>query len=139
MTISEAIQNLENQLGQIYSEMLTTSEIYFSVPSMHQLITPTINTLMATNPNINVCPDYLLNMIRQISTASPSFYHSTKIARLNAACKFGKRDNFINNNQQSSRRTVTRNVKVPSSSCQIEPIMPNSRFPCHYCGEVGHW
>ncbi|MBW0490659.1 hypothetical protein O181_030374 [Austropuccinia psidii MF-1] len=52
-------------------------------------------------------------MIRQIATASPSLDHSTEIARINVASKFG--------NTRTS-------VKVPSS-----------RFPCHYCGEVGHW
>ncbi|MBW0536297.1 hypothetical protein O181_076012, partial [Austropuccinia psidii MF-1] len=52
MTINEAIQNLENQLGPINSETIATLAIYFAVPSMHQLITPAINTLMATNPNI---------------------------------------------------------------------------------------
>ncbi|MBW0562479.1 hypothetical protein O181_102194 [Austropuccinia psidii MF-1] len=63
MTINEAVQNLENQLGIINSEMITTLAIFFSVPSMHQHITPAINTLMATNPNLKVQPDYLLNMI----------------------------------------------------------------------------
>ncbi|MBW0533855.1 hypothetical protein O181_073570 [Austropuccinia psidii MF-1] len=119
--------------------MLTILEIYFSVPSMHQLITTTINTLMATNPNIKVFPDDLLNMIRQISTTLPSFDKSTEIARVNAVSKFGKRDTFINENQQSSRRTTTRSVKIPSSSCQIEPRMLNSQFSCHYGSEVGHW
>ncbi|MBW0566180.1 hypothetical protein O181_105895 [Austropuccinia psidii MF-1] len=139
MTITEAIQNLENQLGPIDSETLTTLAIYFAVPSMHQLITATINTLMATNPNIKVCPDDLLNMIRQISMASPSFDHSTEIARLNAASKFGQRNNFDNRNPHFSTRPASRSTKIPSSSRQVEPRIPNSRFPCHYCSEVGHW
>ncbi|MBW0502547.1 hypothetical protein O181_042262 [Austropuccinia psidii MF-1] len=54
MSITEAVQNLENQLGQINSEVVTTLAIYFAVPTMHQLITPAINTLMATNPNLKV-------------------------------------------------------------------------------------
>ncbi|MBW0527366.1 hypothetical protein O181_067081 [Austropuccinia psidii MF-1] len=139
MTITEAVQNLENQLGQIDSEMLTTLAIYFAVPSMHQLITPAMNTLMATNPNIKVCPDDLLNMIRKISMALPSFDHSTKIARLNAASKFGKIDSLTIGNQQSSKRPTTKNAMIPSSSCQIEPRVPNSQFPRHYCSEMGHW
>ncbi|MBW0460299.1 hypothetical protein O181_000014 [Austropuccinia psidii MF-1] len=99
MTITEAIQNLENQSGQINSEILTTLAIYFSVPSMHQLITPAITTLMETNPDIKVCPDYLLNMIRQIYMASPSFDNSSEIARINAASKFGRKDHLNNFNQ----------------------------------------
>ncbi|MBW0494713.1 hypothetical protein O181_034428 [Austropuccinia psidii MF-1] len=54
MSINEAVHNLENQLGRIDSEMITTLAIYFAVPSMHQLIIPALNTLMATNPGIRV-------------------------------------------------------------------------------------
>ncbi|MBW0463386.1 hypothetical protein O181_003101, partial [Austropuccinia psidii MF-1] len=50
MLVTEAVQNLENQLGQINSKMITTPAIYYVVPSMHQLIIPAISTLMATNP-----------------------------------------------------------------------------------------
>ncbi|MBW0536227.1 hypothetical protein O181_075942, partial [Austropuccinia psidii MF-1] len=139
MTITEAIQNLENQLGRIDSETLTTLAIYFAVPSMHQLITPAINTLMATNPNLKVRPDDLLNMIRQISTASPSFDHSTEVARVNAASKFGRRENSNSAVQHSSNRPAPRNLKIPSSINQNESRIPNSRFSCHYCGEIGHW
>ncbi|MBW0537888.1 hypothetical protein O181_077603 [Austropuccinia psidii MF-1] len=116
MTTTEAIQNLENQLGKIDSEMLMTLAIYFAVPSMHQLIMPAINMLMATNPNIKVCPDDFLNMIRQISTASPSFDHSTEIERVNAVSKFGIKENFNTNIQQPSRRTNPRNTKMFSSN-----------------------
>ncbi|MBW0469083.1 hypothetical protein O181_008798 [Austropuccinia psidii MF-1] len=94
MTITEAVHNLENQLGQINSEMLTTLAIYFAVPSMHQLIIPALNTLMATNPNIKVWPEDLLNMIRQIAMASPSFDHSTEVAKTNAASKFGRKESY---------------------------------------------
>ncbi|MBW0504414.1 hypothetical protein O181_044129 [Austropuccinia psidii MF-1] len=54
MSVTEAVQNLEHQLGRLNSEIITTLAIYFAVPLMHQLITPAINTLMATNPNIKV-------------------------------------------------------------------------------------
>ncbi|MBW0542207.1 hypothetical protein O181_081922 [Austropuccinia psidii MF-1] len=94
MSINEAVHNLENQLGQIDSEMITTLAIYFAVPSMHQLIIPALNTLMATNPNIKVQPEDLLNMIRQIATASPSFDHSTEVAKINAASKFGRKESY---------------------------------------------
>ncbi|MBW0524341.1 hypothetical protein O181_064056 [Austropuccinia psidii MF-1] len=54
ISVTEALQNLENQLGRIDSEIITTLEIYFAVPLMNQLITPEINTLMATNPTLKV-------------------------------------------------------------------------------------
>ncbi|MBW0540987.1 hypothetical protein O181_080702 [Austropuccinia psidii MF-1] len=130
MTINEAVQNLENQLGRIDSEMITTLAIFFAVPSMHQHITPAINTLMATNPNLKVRPDDLLNMIRQIATASPHFDHSTEIARLNAASKFGTRNKFRDNHP---------NHPPSTSYHKKEEKIPSSKYPCHYCGEVGHW
>ncbi|MBW0539132.1 hypothetical protein O181_078847 [Austropuccinia psidii MF-1] len=139
MVITEAIQNLENQLGQVDSEMLTTLAIYFAVPSMHQLIIPAINTLMATNPNIKVRPDDLLNMIRQISTASPSFDHSTEIARVNAASKFGKKDQHLNLNQRFKNRNNTKGNKVHASNWQSGSGDFNPDLPCHYCGKTGHW
>ncbi|MBW0474093.1 hypothetical protein O181_013808 [Austropuccinia psidii MF-1] len=49
IAIAVAIQNLENQLGNIDSEMITTLDIYLAVPSMHRLITPAIDTFMVTN------------------------------------------------------------------------------------------
>ncbi|MBW0535795.1 hypothetical protein O181_075510 [Austropuccinia psidii MF-1] len=94
MSITEAVHNFENQLGQIRSEMITTLAIYFAIPSMHQLIIPALNTLMATNPNIKVRPEDLLNMIRQIATASPSFDHSTEVVKINAASKFGRKESY---------------------------------------------
>ncbi|MBW0565003.1 hypothetical protein O181_104718 [Austropuccinia psidii MF-1] len=75
MSITEDIPNLENQLGKIDCGIITMLAIYSSVPPMHQLITPAINTLMETNPEINICPVDLLNMIRKISTTSISFDH----------------------------------------------------------------
>ncbi|MBW0551235.1 hypothetical protein O181_090950 [Austropuccinia psidii MF-1] len=94
---------------------------------------------MATNPDIEVCPDDLLNIIRQISTASPSFDHSTEIARVNAALKFGKKDQAHAFNQHVANRNTPRRNKLPSSSRYTAPRIPNSKFLCHYCGEAGHW
>ncbi|MBW0478943.1 hypothetical protein O181_018658 [Austropuccinia psidii MF-1] len=85
---------------------------------------------MATNPNLKVRPDDLLNMIRQIATVSPNFDHSTEIARLNAASKFGTRNKLHDNNPN----------RLPSASFRKkEEKIPSSKYPCHYCGEVGHW
>ncbi|MBW0506242.1 hypothetical protein O181_045957 [Austropuccinia psidii MF-1] len=139
MAITEAVHNLENQLGQIDSEIITTLAIYFAVPSMHQLIMPALNTLMATNPNIKVRPEDLLNMIRQIATASPSFDHSTEIARINASSKFGKKESYNNHHSHVQNKFNNRPNVSSSSNHQATSRVPSSRFPCHYCGEVGHW
>ncbi|MBW0466778.1 hypothetical protein O181_006493 [Austropuccinia psidii MF-1] len=91
MSVTEDVQNLENQLGQIYSEIITTLAVYFSVPSIHQLIIPAINNLMETNPNTKAQTYDLLNMIRKIATALPSFHNSTEFVRINASLRFGKK------------------------------------------------
>ncbi|MBW0573867.1 hypothetical protein O181_113582 [Austropuccinia psidii MF-1] len=98
MSVTKAVQNLENQLDKIDQEIITTLAIYFAVPSMHQLIIPAINTLMETNPKIKVRPDDLLNMIRKIATDLPSFDHSTEVARINATSRFGKRESYPTQN-----------------------------------------
>ncbi|MBW0536231.1 hypothetical protein O181_075946 [Austropuccinia psidii MF-1] len=137
MTINEAVQNLEHQLGRIDSEMITTLAIFFVVPSMHQHITPAINTLMATNPCLKVRQDDLLNMILQIATASPNFDHSTEIAQMNAASKFGTRHK--SNTHTSNKNNFSANKTASSSYCKREAKTRSSQYPCHYCGKVGHW
>ncbi|MBW0515792.1 hypothetical protein O181_055507 [Austropuccinia psidii MF-1] len=107
---------------------------------MQMHITPAINTLMATNTNLKVHPDDLLNMILQISTASSNSDHGTEISQVKDVSKFGSRQpskrkvpqhNFsqqhhrYTNNQASSSRDLART--------------PSLKYPCHYCGEVGHW
>ncbi|MBW0490260.1 hypothetical protein O181_029975 [Austropuccinia psidii MF-1] len=106
---------------------------------MHQLITPAINTLMVTNPDINVWLDDLLNMIRQILTALPSFDHSNEIARINAASKFGQKESCSSTNQRLPNKHHPGNPRIASSSHQFDMRMPSSHFPCHYCREAGHW
>ncbi|MBW0502546.1 hypothetical protein O181_042261 [Austropuccinia psidii MF-1] len=78
-------------------------------------------------------------MIRQISTASPSFNHSTEIARINAASKFGRRDHNLNVALPTHNKNTSRFPIASSSRNQETSRIPSSRFPCHYCGEVGHW
>ncbi|MBW0516822.1 hypothetical protein O181_056537 [Austropuccinia psidii MF-1] len=87
--------------------MLTIIAIYYAVPTMHQLIIPAINTLIATNPEIKVCPDDLLNMIWQIATASPSLDHSTETARINAASRFGRKESYSTQNDSVSNKKPT--------------------------------
>ncbi|MBW0494317.1 hypothetical protein O181_034032 [Austropuccinia psidii MF-1] len=137
MTINEAVQNLENQIGKINSELITTLAIFFGVPSMQQHITPAINTLMANNLNRKFRPDDLLNMILQIATASSNFDHSTEIAQINAASKFGTRNKSNDNAYKDNENHPN---WLPSTSyCKKETRMLSSQYPCHYCGEVGHW
>ncbi|MBW0537090.1 hypothetical protein O181_076805 [Austropuccinia psidii MF-1] len=138
-SVTEAIHNLENQLGHIDSDALTTLAIYFAVPLVHQFITPAINTLMATNPSIRVCPDDLLNMIRQISTASPSFDHSTELAQINAASRFGARHPGNAKNQLQLSIKNPHDKTHQSQHHKPTTKISSSKYPCHYCGEVGQW
>ncbi|MBW0477566.1 hypothetical protein O181_017281 [Austropuccinia psidii MF-1] len=137
MTINEVVQNLENQLCKIDFKMITTLTIFFAVPSMHQHITPPINTLMATSPDLKVLPDDLLNMIQQIAIASPTFDHSTEIVQIDAASKFGTR--YRSNDHPSNQNENKPNRSLPSLHCKKDTRMPRSLYPCHYCGKLGHW
>ncbi|MBW0521327.1 hypothetical protein O181_061042 [Austropuccinia psidii MF-1] len=93
---------------------------------MHQLIIPAINTLMATNPKIKLFPDYLLNIIRKIATAYPSFDHSTEIARMNAVSKFGSRQSYPARKLKVLNKNNSRNPSIPSLSHQSGSRAPSS-------------
>ncbi|MBW0517033.1 hypothetical protein O181_056748 [Austropuccinia psidii MF-1] len=126
-------------MGPINSNTLTTLAIFYAVPTMKHHITAAINTLMATDPNLAVRPEDLLNMIRQINTALPSFDHSTEIARINAASRFGKKN--ISHNPGENRQYASHNRPMPTKSqSHVKKARNyNANNPCHYCGEVGHW
>ncbi|MBW0537603.1 hypothetical protein O181_077318 [Austropuccinia psidii MF-1] len=126
-------------MGPITGNTMAMLAIFYAVPTMKHHITAALNTLMETNPNLAVRPDDLLNMIRQINTASPSFDHSTEIARINAASRFGQKNvdpNFNTNKQYASHR---RSFPPRPQSYTKRPRNYNANNPCHYCGEVGHW
>ncbi|MBW0584554.1 hypothetical protein O181_124269, partial [Austropuccinia psidii MF-1] len=139
LKVNEAIRNLENLMGPMNGDTIATLAIFYAVPTMKHHITAAINTLMATNPNLAVRPDDLLNMIRQINTASPSFDHTTEIARINAASRFGQRN--TNDNLNANRQHTSHNRSAPpkSQSYTKRTRHYNANNPCHYCGEVGHW
>ncbi|MBW0562949.1 hypothetical protein O181_102664 [Austropuccinia psidii MF-1] len=110
---------------------------------MHQFINSAINTLMTKTPNIKVHLNDLLRTIWKIATASPGFNRSTELTRINAVSKFGRRESRSNSNQ---RQSINHNSKhkpkhkpVLSQSHKNDSQTPSSRYPCHYCGEVGHW
>ncbi|MBW0537410.1 hypothetical protein O181_077125 [Austropuccinia psidii MF-1] len=69
-------------------------------------------------------------MIRQIATASPNFDYSTEVARIHAASKFGTRKELNN---------IPPNQSASTSHQKKETRTPGPRYPCHYCGEIGHW
>ncbi|MBW0510836.1 hypothetical protein O181_050551, partial [Austropuccinia psidii MF-1] len=78
-------------------------------------------------------------MIRQIATASPSFDHSTEVAKINAASKFGRKESYPYQSQPTLNKNNHRLTVSSSLNRQASPKVPSSRFPCHYCGKVGHW
>ncbi|MBW0580400.1 hypothetical protein O181_120115 [Austropuccinia psidii MF-1] len=106
---------------------------------MHQFITPAINTLMTKNPNIKVHLDNLLRKIWKISTASPSFNRSTELTQIIAVSKLGRRESRSNSNQRQSINHNSQHKPFLSQSHKNDSQTPSSRYPCHYCGEVGHW
>ncbi|MBW0505049.1 hypothetical protein O181_044764 [Austropuccinia psidii MF-1] len=78
-------------------------------------------------------------MIRKIATASPSFDHSTETAKLTSALRFGKKDSYSAHSLPIPNKNIPAPHLPSSSNSQAGPKVPISRFPCHYCGEVGHW
>ncbi|MBW0543900.1 hypothetical protein O181_083615 [Austropuccinia psidii MF-1] len=133
LKVNEDIRNLENLMGPMNGNTMATLAIFYAVPTMKHHITSAISTLMENNPNLAVRPDDLLNMIQKIDTASPSFDHSTEIARINAASRFGQKDA---NRQYTSH---SRSVPPKPQSYTKRTRNYNVKNPCHYCGEVGHW
>ncbi|MBW0539389.1 hypothetical protein O181_079104 [Austropuccinia psidii MF-1] len=120
--------------------MLTTLAIFFAITKIHIHIIPAINNLMATNPNVKVFPEDFLKMICQISTSFPNFDHSNEIARVYSSSRFGLRQSFKKNvTQQTFSQNQSGNVNSEASSIKNSTTTPNSKYPCHYCGEIGNW
>ncbi|MBW0554503.1 hypothetical protein O181_094218 [Austropuccinia psidii MF-1] len=138
LKVNEAIWNLENIMGPVNGNTMETLAMFYAVPTMKHHITAAINTLMATNPNLAVRPYDLLNMIQQIDTALPSFDHSTEIARMNAASRFGQRN--MNHNPSGNRQYASHSRLMPTKPQYYTKNTRNcnANNPCHYCGEVGH-
>ncbi|MBW0520488.1 hypothetical protein O181_060203 [Austropuccinia psidii MF-1] len=134
MSVYEAITAIEHQIGPLDGEKIATFSIFFAVPQLQDHIMEALNTRLATNPHLKIHTDDLLDMIRQITTASPSFDHSTKIERINASFP-GHKDQNVG---QKSRSTSA----PQSTACTTRPKKEAKTFdpskPCFYCGELGH-
>ncbi|MBW0489544.1 hypothetical protein O181_029259 [Austropuccinia psidii MF-1] len=98
-------------------------------------ITAALNTRLATNPHLKGHTNDLLDMIRQIMSASPSFDHSTNVARINASFPGhkGKHDEK-KNRLASTPRPPNLTNKQKRDLKSFDPAKP-----CFYCGELGHW
>ncbi|MBW0461669.1 hypothetical protein O181_001384 [Austropuccinia psidii MF-1] len=120
----------------IKSENIATFAIYFSVPSLRDHITAALNTRLATNPHLKIHTNDLLDMIRQINTASPSFDHSTNLARINASfpSKKPKKDGEKPRSASEPRIAPTSQDDAKKKKKTFDPSRP-----CYYCGELGHW
>ncbi|MBW0583042.1 hypothetical protein O181_122757, partial [Austropuccinia psidii MF-1] len=92
-------------------------------------ITAALNTRLATNPHLKVHTNDLLDMIRQIMSASPSFDHSTNVARINASFPGHKGKHDEKKNQSSSTprppNLTNKQIRDPKS---FDPTKP-----CFYC------
>ncbi|MBW0538659.1 hypothetical protein O181_078374 [Austropuccinia psidii MF-1] len=106
LSVYEAITAIENQIGPLDGEKLATLSIFFAVPQLRDHITAALNTQLATNPHLKIHANDLLDMIRQIKTASPSFDHSTNIAQINAS--------FLGHKNSNDNKT-TRSASAPRS------------------------
>ncbi|MBW0493092.1 hypothetical protein O181_032807 [Austropuccinia psidii MF-1] len=136
ISVHNAIAKIEHQIGKLDSENIATFAIYFSVPSLCDHITAALNTRLATNPHLKIHTNNLLDMIRQINTASPSFDHSTNLARINASFpgRKPKKDNEKPRSASEPRIAPTNHDDSGKKKKKFDPSRP-----CYYCGELGHW
>ncbi|MBW0565413.1 hypothetical protein O181_105128 [Austropuccinia psidii MF-1] len=58
---------------------------------------------------------------------------------MNAASKFGKKDYNSAITLPPSNKNTSHLPVSSSSRNKVLSKVPSSCFPCHYCGEVGHW
>ncbi|MBW0538418.1 hypothetical protein O181_078133, partial [Austropuccinia psidii MF-1] len=135
LSVYEAIANIENQIGPLDGEKIATFSIFFAVPQLQDHITAALNTRLATNPHLKIHASDLLDMVRQIINASPSFDHSTNIARINASFPGHKNKNDGKKGRSTSApRISNQSAKPKKESKTFDPAKP-----CFYCGELGHW
>ncbi|MBW0549247.1 hypothetical protein O181_088962, partial [Austropuccinia psidii MF-1] len=112
LSVYDAITAIENQIGPLDGEKLATFSIFFAVPQLRDHITAALNTRLAINPHLKINADYLLDMIRQIKTESPSFDHSTNIARIIASFPGHKNWNDGKTNRSTSApQSIPHNTK----------------------------
>ncbi|MBW0476446.1 hypothetical protein O181_016161 [Austropuccinia psidii MF-1] len=128
-----AIARIEHQIGKLDSENIATFAIYFSVPSLHDHIIAALNMRLVTNPHLKIHTNDLLDMIRQINTASPSFYHSTNLACINASFpgKKPKKDGKKPRLASEPRITPTNHDNSGKKKKTFDPSRP-----CYYCGKI---
>ncbi|MBW0490169.1 hypothetical protein O181_029884 [Austropuccinia psidii MF-1] len=135
LSVYEAISNIENQIGPLDGEKIATFSIFFAVPQLRDHITAALNTRLATNPHLKIHTNDLLDMIRQIVSASPSFDHSTDVARINASFPgHNTKDDRKKHRSTSAPRPPNQGNKPKKESKTFDPTRP-----CFYCGELGHW
>ncbi|MBW0468074.1 hypothetical protein O181_007789 [Austropuccinia psidii MF-1] len=130
LLVYEAITAIENQIGPLDGEKLATLSIFFAVPQLRDHITAALNTRLSTNPHLKIHANDLLDVIRQIKTASPSFDHSTNIVRINASFPGHKNWNDGQKNHSTSApRSIPHNNKQEKHTKSFDPSKP-----CFYCG-----
>ncbi|MBW0491418.1 hypothetical protein O181_031133 [Austropuccinia psidii MF-1] len=145
ITVGEAIEAIENQIGAIDSNLPTTLSLFFSAPQLHDQITNALDTILAAHYSLTVHSEDILNIVRQLTSKCGKNTNngSIHLSRINA-----QQNSHTNNKQKETNKTPKRrfnNHSPPSSS----PIVGRSedwkkkwltpKNPCFYCGEAGHW
>ncbi|MBW0472056.1 hypothetical protein O181_011771 [Austropuccinia psidii MF-1] len=68
ITVGEAIEAIENQIGAIDSNLITTLSLFFSAPQLHDQITNALDTRLAANPLLTIHSEDILEIFCQITS-----------------------------------------------------------------------
>ncbi|MBW0524975.1 hypothetical protein O181_064690 [Austropuccinia psidii MF-1] len=136
ITIQNAVNNIKNQIGPIDEDNLVTILYFLSAPQFKEQITAALDTCKATNPNIKIHGEDILDIIRQLAS-DQSNQEDQQISGINAKerpfPKKGKDKEKIPSRNKSRGQGNTSTTK----EWQKQWLTPDN--PCFYCLRVGHW
>ncbi|MBW0485047.1 hypothetical protein O181_024762 [Austropuccinia psidii MF-1] len=72
LRLGEAIKAIENQMGTLDRTKILNLSLFFSMPHLWDKLTSALDTRLAINPLLNICPEDILDIVWQMSSLAPS-------------------------------------------------------------------
>ncbi|MBW0539585.1 hypothetical protein O181_079300 [Austropuccinia psidii MF-1] len=135
ITIQNVVNNIKHQIGSIDENNLITMLYFLSAPQFKDQITTALDTRKATNPELKIYGEDILDIIRQL-TSDQSNQEEHQLSGIHAKDESHPKKT---NNKQSN---LKKKAKTPVSSTTTEEWKKQwltSDNPCFYCMRVGHW
>ncbi|MBW0534694.1 hypothetical protein O181_074409 [Austropuccinia psidii MF-1] len=148
ITLGEAIEAIENQIGALDSNKIMTLSIFFSVPHLREQITAALDTRLAENQLVMIQSEDILDMVQQMlhSSQKTLVNNSLHLSKMNASNRNAERYKQKHRESTPQRPTGSSNRGTPKS---FSPISEqghewrkkwlNADHPCFHSGEAGHW